>query len=118
MIIQYKPPETTSGDLNTPVTFFTEGNGGFIPGQKTEEDLYFCLAEMYEASVKDYEAVDTTNAEYIITLLFPNPHTDYSPKYNHLFKIDNHMYQDIKFKVQKISPQNNLIKVVGVSYVS
>ena|SRR5690625_3004303 len=118
MIQKYQRRETTTGDLNTPVTFYRKTDGGFMPGEVSKEKLYFCMAEMYQASIKDYEIVNTTNAEYVITILIPNPRESYLPQYNHHFEIDDILYQDVVFDLQSIAPKDDLLKIVGVAYGS
>lgn len=115
----YRKPETTSGDLSTPVTFYEKTDGGFMPGESTKGKLFFCMAEMYQASIKDYEIVNTTNAEYVITILIPHPREDYIPQYSHFFEIDELMYKDVTFNLQSIAPKDEkLLKIVGVAYGS
>lgn len=118
MDLRYKAPETTSGDLDTPTTLWREGSGGFLPGDSSEpEKKYFCMAELYDASVKDYESVNTINAEYVVTILIPHPYTDYIPKQKDQFTVEDYMYTDVKFNVQKVAPKNEwLLKIVGVAY--
>ena len=113
----YKPPETTAGDLNTPVTFIGMTGGGYMPGDEELGDLYFCMAEHYEASIKDYEIVNTTNARYVVTILIPHPREDYTPKNEHFFKLEDIMYDDVLFNIESIAPKDNgLLKLVGVAY--
>lgn len=117
----YQRPETTSGDLNTPVTFYVEGGGGWGPGGDTEkEQLYFCMAEHYEGSIKDYEVVNTENAEFVVTILIPHPREDYIPEYKHWFELEDIMYTGKTFNIQSIAPakQKGLLKLVGVAYGS
>lgn len=118
MIERYQRLETTTGDMNTPVTFYEKTDGGFMPGESGKNKLYFCMAEMYQASTKDYEIVNTSNAEYVITILIPNPREDYIPKYNHHFEIDDIMYEGVVFDLQSIAPKGGLLKIVGVAYGS
>lgn len=113
----YKAPETTAGDLNTPVTFVGMTGGGYMPGDEVLGDLYFCMAEHYEASIKDYEIVNTTNARYVVTILIPHPREDYIPKNDHFFKLEDIMYDDVLFNIESIVPKDSgLLKMVGVAY--
>lgn len=115
---QFKLPESTSGDKNVPTTFFVKGQGGFLPGEESENfQKYFCMAELYEASIKDYENVNTDNAEYVVTILIPDPYTDYKPSHKDLFTVDKHMYGDVEFSIENIAPRDERdLKIVGVAY--
>lgn len=114
----YQPPETSSGDLSTPVRFIGMVDEGWMPDDEpVQKELYFCMAEMYQASIKDYEIVNTTNAQFVVTILIPNPRQDYIPKYNHHFEIEDLMYQDAVFNIESIAPKNDrILKIVGVAY--
>lgn len=115
----YKRPETTSGDLDTPVTFYEMGDGGYMPGDEEKVELYFCMAEHYEASIKDYDIVNTTNARYVVTILIPHPREDYTPKNEHFFELEDIMYSNVTFDIENISPRDDgLLKLVGVAYDS
>lgn len=113
----YKRNRVSSGDMNMPVRFLRKTDNGYLPGSDTVEQLYFCEAEMYESSVKDIEKVNMTNAQFVMTLIFPDPYTDYIPEFNHYFYVEDVKYQDVEFNIQTISPYDeNKIKVVGVAY--
>lgn len=118
MTKQFQRRETSTGDMNTPVTFYKKTDDDWMPGETTKEKLYFCMAEMYQASIKDYEIVNTTNAEYVITILIPAPRESYLPKYDHHFEVDELMYKDVVFNLQSIAPKDDLLKIVGVAYGS
>lgn len=118
MLQKFKRRETTTGDMNTPVTFYEKTDGGWMPGEGGKSEMYFCMCEMYEASVKDYEIVNTTNAEYVITILMPNPQEDYIPQYSHFFEVDELMYKNVVFNLQSIALKDDLLKIVGVAYGS
>lgn len=119
MMQKYQRRETSTGDMKTPITFYKKIDGGFMPGESPgNEKLYFCMAEMYQASIKDYEIVNTSNAEYVITILIPYPREDYIPQYDHFFEVDELMYRDVTFNLQSIAPKDDFLKIVGVAYGS
>lgn len=115
----YKPAEILSSDYNTPTNFYRKGEGGFYPGQSSEpEHVFFCMSDMYQSSIKDYEALNSTNIEYAITLKIPHPGIDYVPKKGDTFKVDELMYKHLSFDIETIAPDGpRELKIVGVSHV-
>lgn len=115
---RYKPPESSASDKRTPVTFHDKRSAGFIPGEESlGEELFFCMAEMYGSSIKDYEALDTTNLEFAMTLIIPNPAPDYKPKLKHEFIVEDPLYDEVIFNIQSFEPNGIAeLKIVGAAY--
>lgn len=112
----YKADESKASDKNTPVDFYGESTGGFIPGMSEEgKHLFFCMAEMYQSSQKDYDAMRSTNVQYAITLIIPDSRPDYIPTAKHKFKVEDELYQDLIFEVDTVAPTKyGEVKIVGV----
>jgi hypothetical protein len=73
---------------------------------------------MYEASIKDYDALNTTDLEYAITLKIPHPREDYIPRKGHAFEVEELLYKDVIFDIENIAPAGDgMLKIVGASYV-
>lgn len=115
---RYKPPESQASDKRTPVNFHGPKKDSFIPGQEEAgEKLFFCMAEMYESSTKDYEAINTTNMKYAMTLIIPNPYPDYKPGMTNYFMVEYPIYEGVEFNIQNVVPHGvQEIKIVGVAY--
>lgn len=120
MNLKFEPPKSQSGDKKTPVTLYTKKDGGFYPGESEIDESYFCMAEMYEASVKDHEVIkDIASAEYAVTLIIPDPYTDFKLTNEAHFELDVFRYRGYEFDVQNVAPYDGIdIKVVGAAYAS
>ena len=115
----YKRKRTHSGRLNTPVVFFQLKYVPPYPDDFERVEQYFCLAEVYESSTLDHQFVSTQNSKNVITLIIPNPRTDYRISNGDVFLLQSSMYENIEFNVEHFSPQgelNELMKIVGVAY--
>lgn len=116
----YKPPKISSGDLRIPVTFFRQVvNDGPEPGT-SEEQVYFCLCEPYESSIKDIESIGKTHNQETITINIRNPHSDYLVKHSDKFRIVHYLYHGVDFNVSHVALNSNnkeFIKIVGVHNV-
>lgn len=116
--IGYKRPDSEASDKRTPTTFYSSAKESFIPTGSTEgEELFFCMAELYQSSMKDYETLDTTGLEAAVTILIYNPIPDYTPDNTHYFIVDEALYRDKRFEIQTIAPNGpGEIKIVGAAY--
>ena len=120
LMVTYKPPKISNGDLNVPVTFFVPAEPvGPYPGPPEKEVVFQTLCELYDSSTKDFERVNTTDMEYIATINIRNPYTDYQIKHSDKFEVDHHLYEGVIFNVEHFtvnSDDRNFLKIVGVAH--
>lgn len=114
---KYKQPETDSGSLRTPATFyeFTPDNGP-EPGQNKKNTLHECFAEIYNPSMKDMEIMKATGTKEAITLRIRDAGKEYVPTNKHFFEVSDYRYTGKVFNIISVAPdiQNNkFIKVIG-----
>lgn len=115
--LSYKPPDTGSGELRTPVTFYEYGGSdGPEPGQEEKKKLHFCYAEIYNPSMKDMEIMRTVGTKEGITLKVRDAGKEYIPTNKHFFEIDDYRYEGKAFEIIDVAPdmQNNrFAKIIG-----
>lgn len=116
----YKRPEITSGDLDKPVEFFVIGqsSGPEVGMDGEPEVLYFCMADVYESSMKDIERNQTVSAKNMVTMKIRDTYGEYLPQTEHKFEIRHHNYPH-KYNVIDVAPdtsESGFIKVVGEAY--
>lgn len=114
---KYKPPETDSGALRTPVTFYKLiPSPGPEPGEEVEDELHKCFAEIYSPSMKDMEIMNTVGAKTAITLRIRDPGTDYMPTTKHFLIADDYRFKGKVFNIIHVAPDianNRFIKIIG-----
>lgn len=110
----YKPQETTSAKLKTPVEFFEKSSSGPEPGKGDLNHLYTCTAEVYNPSMKDLEVMKVNGTEKGVTIKIRDPLTDYIPSNKHHVKINDFRYKDITWNVTDVRPdiQNSQFIVI------
>ena len=118
--MKMKKKISRASDKRTPVTFYDDSTGGFIPGLEEDgEELFFCMADMYESSQKDYDALQSTNIQYAVTLIIPDSRPDYMPTVKHHFIVDDILYDNQKFDIEIVAPtRDGEVKIVGVYHAS
>lgn len=100
----YKPPETTSGDLKTPVTFFKQSGSGPERGRGTPNEIYHCTAEVYSPSMKDIEVMKVRQFTKGVTIKIRDPLEDYVPQSEHLVEVHHPRYKNRTWEVKDVRP--------------
>lgn len=120
MIQPINKKNSNASDKRTPVTFFDDSKSGFIPGEEIDgEELFFCMADMYQSSQKDYELLRSTNIQYAVTLIIPDARPNYIPTAKHHFIVDDALYDGLKFDIETVAPtRDDEVKIVGVYHAS
>ncbi len=90
---EYEPPKIKTRDINTPVYFYTQNSTGPEPGTDKGDQLFWCLAEVYDPSSKDLAILDSHSVNEGVTINIPDPLGEYLPSTNHLVEIDDYRYQ-------------------------
>lgn len=111
----YKKRKTDIGELRTPVRFFEYVNRGPEPSDINEgEEVFFCLAEVHDVSMKDIELMKITNVDKGITIRIRDPLQTYQPKTNHYVVIDDFRYEGIEWNVENVRPSFNDERIIVI----
>lgn len=111
----YKKRETDIGELRTPVLFFEYVNRGPEPSDINEgEEVFFCLAEVHDVSMKDIELMKISNVDKGITIRIRDPLQTYQPKTNHYVVIDDFRYEGIEWNVENVRPSFNDERIIVI----
>lgn len=113
--INFKIKKTVSGDYKTPVTFYEYRNTSPYPDEVEERKLYFCLAEMYNLSAKDWEILNVSTSKTGMTIVIPDALEDYTPRTNHVvevddFRLEHKRYDILEFRLNK--PDKGQVTIV------
>lgn len=112
----YKKPKVTSGELNTPVTFFgKDSNKGFYPGEDEKKPIFSCFALVYSPSMKDMEVLNSKGTQEGMTIKIRDPHEEYIPTNKHIVVIDDFRSKGKEWNVIDVSPDfenNSFIKII------
>lgn len=120
---QFKPNDIGSGDLRTPVTFYEyRPHKGPEPGEAEKQPLYNCFAEVYSASSKDIEILNSgretqqlkvINTKNAVSINIRDSFGEYYPDTKHYAELDDYRFKGIRFNVMDVQPKkNNMIKVL------
>lgn len=118
---EYTPPNIKTGQFNVPVYFYTQNsNNGPEPGVAPGEELFHCLALMYDPSVKDQAILDSHQSSQGLTIKIPDPSGEYVPSNKHVVKVQDYrnLMSDGDYQlwnVLEITPDyedNRVIKII------
>lgn len=126
---KFKKQKVTSGDLNTPVTFFEyQPSSGPEPGDEEKQELFSCMALVYNPSMKDLEMIQSirklnetrkgaeiTGTKQTVTLQIRDPHGDYLPHNKHKAVVDDYRFKDKVWEIINVSNDlvdNRFIKII------
>lgn len=99
--INFKIKKTVSGDYKTPVTFYEYRDTSPYPDEVEERKLYFCLAEMYNLSAKDWEILNVSTSKTGMTIVIPDALEDYTPRTNHVVEVEE-TQEESKFTIDDV----------------
>lgn len=110
----YKKPTVRSGDLNTPVTFYTVGSDDFIPGQQAITKVFKAYAQVYGPSQKDRQIMDSNDVKEGVTIKIRNTQGEFVPNHTQRVYIDDYHYVDQLWDVIDVRPdfQNDKFDVI------
>lgn len=117
--LSYKRPDTGSGELRTPVTFFQyEPVSGPEPGQKQKAELYKCFAEVYSPSQKDLTILGGTGTSEDVTIRIRNTGGEYTPTNKHFVELFDYRYNGKVFNVANVrhDMQDNKFLTIVLRY--
>lgn len=91
----YKRPETSSGDMRTPVFFYRQTpNDGPEPGEDSTEELYHCYAQVYAPSIKDREILKVNDTSLSVTIKIRDSRGQYVADNKDTVTIDDYRYKE------------------------
>lgn len=130
---KFNPNKIGSGELRTPVSFYQYApNDGPEPGEGALVQVYECFAEVYSASMKDIEILNSgreqqqlkfMNTKNAVTINIRDSIGEYFPDTEHYAELEDDRYskiiegqrQYIRFNVIDVRPNlknNDLITVL------
>jgi hypothetical protein len=105
--MSYQLPQIKTGDLRTPVFFYSQNSLGPEPGTSKGTQLFWCLAEVYGSSSKDLVILDAHGKSEGVTINIPDPHEEFQPSNEMLVEI-----QDFRYKVGDEFKQWDVVDVI------
>lgn len=112
----HRKPETTTGDLRIPVTFWEyEPQEGLDPGEVKKIERYSCFAEAYSPSMKDLTILDTKGTKEAVTIRIRDPGREYIPCNKHFVELHDYRYEGKTFGIKDARPdttQNRFVTIV------
>ncbi|HIX42879.1 MAG TPA: phage head-tail adapter protein [Candidatus Kurthia intestinigallinarum] len=107
--------QLTSGDLRTPITFFSyEPVPGFNIGEQKKETLHYCFCEIYASSQKDLEILKTVHAKESITINIRDPLMDYIPDHTHFAEIGHYRYIGKVWNIVEVRPDAQSLGFINI----
>lgn len=104
---------TNAGTLRTPALFFEAHNSTPEPNSIQLDLVYRCFGEIYNPSTKDVSVLHGHDVSDGLTLIIRNTQGQFIPTLDHIVQIQNEFYNDVKFKIVSISPQDSsFIKLI------
>lgn len=105
IVFEHRKPDTNSGRLKTPVTFFEYGPvAGPEPGEEQRSVLFFCYAEVYNPSMKDLTVLDGKGTKEAATIRIRDTSGEYVPTNKHFAELTDYRYTDKVFSVIDVRP--------------
>lgn len=114
----YKTPKINSGNLRTPVQFWSFiPNDGPEPGEEKREKLFECYCLAYNPSMKDMEILHEKGTKEGLTIKIRDPHQDYIPTNKHKVIVNDYRILPAgkEWEILDVSPDfedNRFIKIV------
>lgn len=113
---KYKPPEISTSDLKTPVTFFEyQPVNGPEPNEEEKTILHKCYALVYNPSMKDREILKTNETKQGLTIKIRDTKGEYLANNNHFVEIGDYRYPNKIWNVIDVSygfEDNRFLKIV------
>lgn len=113
---KYKPKQTSSGDLRTPVTFFDyKPKDGPDPEETEKSTLHKCHAEIYSPSMKDLEKLKSSETKQALTIKIRDSKGEYVPSNKHFVEINDYRYRGITWNIIDVvfdMTDNSFIKLI------
>ncbi|MDO5346310.1 MAG: hypothetical protein Q4E91_11280 [Lachnospiraceae bacterium] len=104
-VFEYRKPETNSGQLRTPVTFFQyEPVSGPEPGEVQKKELYACFCEAYNPSMKDLAIMEHNGTKEAVTVRIRDTAGEYLPTNKHFASLDDYRYSGKIFSITDVRP--------------
>lgn len=101
----YKPPKTGAGNLRIPVAFYLFGpDDGPEPGESKRKDLYACMCEAYNPSIKDLTVMDINGTKEAVTIKIRDPAGEYLPSNKHFAELDDRSFKGKAFSIVDVRP--------------
>ena len=111
----YKGRKTDIGELRTPVRFYEYTSEGPYPSETNEGvEVFSCMAEVHDVSMKDIELMKTSNVDKGITIRIRDPLDTYQPKTNHYVVIDDFRYEGIEWNIEDVRPSFDDNKIIVI----
>lgn len=113
--MKFKNRKVQSGDMRTPVTFYQYVNEGPYPDDFEEKTLYQCFSHTYAPSMKDQEVLGVYEASLGLTIVIRDPWQDYTPKTNHIVRVEDFRLEQQTFNVYEVrldAPETGFITIV------
>ena len=111
----YKKRTTDIGELRTPVRFCEYASAGPYPSEINEGvEVFFCMAEVHDVSMKDMELMKTSNVDKGLTIRIRDPFQTYQPKTNHYVVIDDFRYEGIEWNIENVRPSFDDDKIIVI----
>ena len=102
---EYRKPETNSGKLRTPVTFYEfQSEDGPEPGKKEKKSLHSCFCEAYNPSMKDLRIMEHLGTKEAVTIRIRDTMGEYLPTNKHFAALDDYRYKEKILSVKDVRP--------------
>ncbi|MEK4922386.1 phage head-tail adapter protein [Cytobacillus sp. FSL R5-0569] len=95
MKFNYKSPRTTSGNLNTPITFYRfTPNDGPEPGERKKEVIFNAFCSVDTVWMKDIEVAKANGTLTDLTIKIRDTQGEYVPSNEDYFTIESVYYKN------------------------
>lgn len=112
----FDPKKTSCAELRTPVSFFMyQPSDGPDPGESEVKILFECFAEVYNASKKDLEILNSMETKQSATIRIRETHGEFYPDNKHYVELHDYRYKGVRFNIVDVRPDltnNDFITVL------
>lgn len=118
---KYRSPDTNSGKLRIPITFYRYGLGsGPEPVEEEKETLYECFCEAYNPSMKDLSIMEHKGTREAVTVKIRDTAGEYLPTNKHFAVLDDIRYSGKVLSVIDVRPDlvDNRFTVILLGVIS